>query len=426
MQLLLEKHEKSSAFKTGTVSNRRPQFRMSTLKGPLSEDYYDEMHVGKRLEIHRAVEKLADLGVIEAKWQKFRDGEELEKVYLDLDNVEEAYRLSEMEPKDRKLNRMLGVLSPLEDHPWEWVRNFWAYTRGELTEKRTGGLDLNEPDAYEDVVHTLTNLPEVKNGVMKRVMSHALFGDSKHFERHVQMRLLQIYKRYGTEEFEGDTDYLDSLGIIENPQAVLMAGPLTLSIAGKSVEINKLPGGVGISYESVRAIQEMKLFASSVLLIENLTVYHEYLQKRVTEKAQAKLPEVENTLVIYTAGFPHHGLRKFLGKLAGEAKGVPIVHWGDIDYGGILIFEHLKRNYFPSLQPVLMDAETLRYYFESGIKYEGPYRNKLISLTEKEKYSEWWPVVEELLESEVWLEQEAMLEDKSWNIRKSIKSIREV
>ncbi|WP_211233478.1 Wadjet anti-phage system protein JetD domain-containing protein [Thermicanus aegyptius] len=66
-------------------------------------------------------------------------------------------------------------------------------------------------------------------------------------------------------------------------------------------------------------------------------------------------------MVIYTGGYPHRALQNFLRKLSdsllGASGGTEICHWGDIDLGGIRIFEYLKAQFFPHLSKVLLSMK---------------------------------------------------------------------
>lgn len=68
--------------------------------------------------------------------------------------------------------------------------------------------------------------------------------------------------------------------------------------------------------------------------------------------------------MIYLGGFPSPGKRRFLRKLAefqqvkvAEIKQASPVfhHWGDLDYGGILIFQTLRDSVWPDVHPWRME-----------------------------------------------------------------------
>ena len=42
-------------------------------------------------------------------------------------------------------------------------------------------------------------------------------------------------------------------------------------------------------------------------------------------------------------------------------------HWGDMDYGGIRIFNYVKRSIFPEVRPLYMDRENYELALEAGV-----------------------------------------------------------
>ena len=74
----------------------------------------------------------------------------------------------------------------------------------------------------------------------------------------------------------------------------------------------------------------------------------EFLNGKIVEDtlSSSNFTNPDHVLTIYTGGYPHHALRKLLYKLKGfiqqSSNSVEVYHWGDIDYGCILIFEHLN------------------------------------------------------------------------------------
>src|SRR5690606_15803594 len=125
--LLLKRYEKSNAFKTEGPVAQRPQFAMSALKDPLAKDYSDEMDYQKKEAIHQAAVELQSMGIIEIKWAKFKEGKEIEKIYLQPEAVETAYQLAGIVPRKQLLKDARKLMKPLAAHPWEWVRDFWAH-----------------------------------------------------------------------------------------------------------------------------------------------------------------------------------------------------------------------------------------------------------------------------------------------------------
>ncbi|KYH30958.1 hypothetical protein MOMUL_27420 [Moorella mulderi DSM 14980] len=416
--MLISKYEGSRSFQTGTPGKQRPQFAMK--KSPLAGDYFDEMDHRKREAIHAVLAELAAAGVVEVTWPRFQEGRQVEKVYLNFDAIPRAYELAGLVPRAERIYRLRQVLAPLASHPWEWVRGWWAGVNAALGERKTAGLDLEDLDGYEELVKVLLALPELEDSTPERVFSQRVLGDSKAFEQRVKKRLLAILKSYSPEEYETDAEYLDSVGLTDNPKMVLVAGPFTFRVGGTAVDVGELPGGVGLAAHTVRVMEITAVTAPWVLLVENLTSYYQVVQG-VSELA---VPSREREgdrdlaipagLVVYTGGFPHRGVQLFLRRLQdyrespGTTARPPVYHWGDLDYGGIRICEYIHRNLIPDLQPYLMDVTTYTRYLPAGIPFGDEYAARLRHLAEDPAYAPWHPLLQAMLEHRKWVEQESM------------------
>lgn len=87
---------------------------------------------------------------------------------------------------------------------------------------------------------------------------------------------------------------------------------------------------------------------------------------------------------------------------------LPFYHWGNIDYGGFTIFNHLKRRCCIEVKPVLMDARTLENYLEYGTRFGEGYRRALESFLEQEDFGVFRDVIALMLEKGIRLEQESI------------------
>ncbi|WP_018131862.1 Wadjet anti-phage system protein JetD domain-containing protein [Effusibacillus pohliae] len=401
LSFLLEKYERSQAFRTGQPSSQRPQF---ALKGsPFQKDYFDEMDFRKRVWMNDVLLELERQGLVSLAWAKFQEGSELAKVYLETDSMPKAYSLAGIKPKLAKMERMREILKPLSCHPWEWVKRWWQEADQKLAERSSGGLDLDDPEGYEGLVKVLLALTGIENtGKPKRLLSQELFRDSKYFERHVQKRLLSLLKKYGDTELETDEEYLDSIGIVDNPKSVWLSGALDCQVQGRTVATEGFFGGVGLSAETVKGMEIFSVRAERVVTIENLTSYHQWVQRRADRQE----------LVVYIGGFPHRTLQIFLEKLAGYLQrhqpDMSVCHWGDIDLGGIRIFEYLKTNYFPQLRPILMDGATLMKYKDGAVPTDPAYLSKIKTMLEDPRYADWREVLRLMERYRIRIEQESV------------------
>ncbi|WXJ94025.1 hypothetical protein MCACP_04890 [Neomoorella carbonis] len=418
--MLISKYEGSRSFQTGTLGKQRPQFAMK--KSPLAGDYFDEMDHRKREAIHAALAELASAGVVEVTWPRFQEGRQVEKVYLNFDAIPRAYELAGLVPRAERISRLRQILAPLATHPWEWVRRWWAEVDASLAERRSAGLDLEDPEGYGELVKVLQALPQLEDSTPERIFSQRVLGDSKAFEQRVKKRLLALLKSHGPEEYETDAEYLDSVGLTDNPKMVLVAGAFTFRAGGTAVDVGELPGGLGLAAHTVRVMEITAVTAPWVLLVENLTSYYQVVQSvselavpsREREGDRGQAIEGPGGLVVYTGGFPHRGVQLFLRRLQdyretlAVAARPPVYHWGDLDYGGIRICEYIRRNLIPDLQPHLMDVATYTRYLPAGIPFGDDYAARLRHLAEDPAYASWHPLLQAMLKHRKWVEQESM------------------
>jgi hypothetical protein len=401
LTILLDKYERSRAYLDGEPGKQRPQ--ISLHKAPFNCDYNDEMDFRKRLWMNESLIELVGQGAIELTWERFREQEVVRTVYLRVENVEVAYAVSGVVPLTEKLERLRATLAPLSDHPWEWVRRWVAKKEESLAERKTASLDVDDAEGYADLALVLNELPALEGEQMAlRVFSQRLFRDTKHLERRVLKRLIGLVKKASGEYRDTEEEWLDYLGIVRNPQHAWVCGSLLLYLAdGRVIDTSLFPGGLGLSGTTIRAIERVTTTARRALTIENLTSYHQWIDVHAADAAKE--------VVIYTGGYPHRVLQELLGKLAeGMDLVTEVYHWGDIDLGGIRIFEYMKRHFFPALRPYRMDVDTLLAYEAVAGPVVDEYAEQLRVAAQDPQYAEWVPVLNAMLARGIRLEQESV------------------
>jgi DNA topoisomerase VI subunit A len=264
----------------------------------------------------------------------------------------------------------------------------------------------------------LRELPNLEDDVPKRVLSHRLFQDTKAFERQVERRLVHLIQTRSGIEYVSDADALESVGIADRPRSVWIAGALSFAVGGESVSLARFPGGIGLSRDTVRALRIEEIGGARIVLIENLTSWHQWVTAR---------PGADE-LVVYTGGFPNRTAQLLLRKLGsyvygaaaanGPAEGaapgtggagkLPVYHWGDMDAGGIHIFEFLRSRFFPGLVPIGMDEASYLRYADAGMEFSRTYGNKLKEMLASGRFARWHGLLELMLAHGKRIEQESM------------------
>lgn len=145
---------------------------------------------------------------------------------------------------------------------------------------------------------------------------------------------------------------------------------------------------------SVLTLQQVREYgltapdAIAILSIENEVPFEELVK--------AQIPKI---VLVCTRGQPTVATRELIACLAREA---PVVHWGDIDAGGMRILRSLQR--IAGVKSILMDAPTVFRYRERVTKFSEEKRDQ----TERAARRDHTLALGACLEVGGWLEQEAI------------------
>lgn len=116
----------------------------------------------------------------------------------------------------------------------------------------------------------------------------------------------------------------------------------------------------------------------------------------------------KDTLYIFCHGFFSPKEVRFLKTICDlVSEECEFYHWGDLDYGGICIFQFIKAQVFPKLLPYKMSQEDfeLAVREDAGILLKEDTRNKLI----RKNAGLLEPLKEAILKSGLTIEQERLL-----------------
>jgi DNA topoisomerase VI subunit A len=161
---------------------------------------------------------------------------------------------------------------------------------------------------------------------------------------------------------------------------------------------------MGFPAAQISTLQAIR--AESVLCIENLTTFHQQVDRYTGKYVNNGTRKMQHT-VICTYGNPSPAIRRFLRLLPEDT---PVYLWSDLDYGGFNILSQLRRTVNEQVQPFLMDIDTL----EANITRASPLtvsdKNNLKRLLLRLELRDIRPVIEHMLERNVKLEQEGVEE----------------
>lgn len=162
-----------------------------------------------------------------------------------------------------------------------------------------------------------------------RTFSRMAGQHSKALERRLASVAAMIRELFASDREAGldASEVMATYGLARIAQPLLVSGPIAIDGAA-------LPD---ISYIGVAGEDADRIALSApvtyVLTIENYTSFVRHVREvNISREA----------LIFYTGGFPARPILRQIVRLAGLA-GTDVLHWGDIDPGGLRIFRHLER-----------------------------------------------------------------------------------
>lgn len=405
---LLDKYERRGLNKENNKPVRRIFFHFNKKNLP---DYFVDTTSKYKREINAIAQHLAQKGFIKIHWVKFEEGNLIDKVSLNTDAVDEIYKHLGRKPKWEKVEKIKKLIADYKRSYPSWVTSFYNHLYESLDKGKSVNsyIDIDYPNDVEKLFLIINSISEVKEEIPKRVFSIKVLGNSKEFER-FSGRVLKIIREFNTSmELEDDRELLAEYGIVDNPQHIFLSGDVTFKVRGKGISIREFYPDVGISTETVKDLEIMELNARYVITVENLTSYYQLI------KTQSP-----GFIAVYLGGYHNMPRRQLLMKIHGFCRqnkiDIPFYHWGDIDYGGFTIFEHLRRGCEIDFKPVLMDVETLLKHKDYALPINKNYRSKLKNLLNEDEFGRFHSVITEMLKENIRLEQESVSPDLLSNL----------
>ncbi len=411
LDMILQKHEEHSSDweKNNPVGSRKMKIQQSD---------YDTYG---RSDLLKEARELEERKLIKVKWIGGRS--DMEYVQYQLEQMPLIYEMTGRIPKlqrvrseqetDRKLVETYAAKAESS-----WLKTYYE----ELSDQIHRGKSLKNLEKHGELLFQCLNaLEKLTEPTFIRIFSSYALTDaetrgSKVFKEKLQSRVISIAKKYHpmVDDTMNDRQVLEQLYLTDYSQELAVKGDLKLEQPDHQVvDLGKFPGGVILTTETVKSSkicgkQEIK----KVITVENKANF-------------AYMPYEKGTLILFCHGFFSPLEREFLRKLEnvleqgtqdveqssgsendGEcAVGVEYYHTGDLDYGGVRIFKHIREHVFPKLQPLFMDAEQFDRYLEYGSDIEKSSWEKLKSVEEPLLQ----PLIDRILTTKKVIEQEVFL-----------------
>lgn len=395
---LLSKYESSVHFRNEAKVNRRVVLQ---LRQPL----YDFENPTNKLAVHRVIDDLNKKGIIRVHWVQGEEGNIIQQVELDLDNVHQAYKEINRKPKHNLLREAIEDLQQFTKTSHQWLNSFATQQIENIGNRHS--LPQLVPEDRHQRQHMLKCLCAIAQSdgeeMLERVFSKRTFGDSKYFEQNLRANIASILKGWLFQDAELSTnEALQQAGLHRSSDELLFCGAFQVQFRGRAIDFGDFIHGSAMKSRMVKEMNVTGFQGEEVVTIENKASYREFCDQM----------DLRKTTAVYLGGFPGPAKRTFLNKLYSFAHEhqlcIKFRHWGDIDLGGFRIFVATKQA-VPTLEPFLMDKETLLKYKNHGQRLTKAYRRKLTALLKDESYQLFWDTIEEMLAEDIRLEQEAVL-----------------
>ncbi len=315
--------------------------------------YFSQVDPLPRVTANEQLGELARRGWVHLIWQPGQAGHLLEAVRLEPAQTEPLYTLLGRRPL-AELRRGLRELLLADRFRFDgWRKRAIQHTLEQiLTFRSPAPFSLTDEDWNRDLLVALANLPdeETSEEVPYRVFSVRLFNDSKRFDM-LKDPIARLARRHQPGWWGlSPQEVLRELGLVANPGHLYLYGPWHLVDAqGQAISLAGFYPSIGVPAALAAHVQHVRVDASRVICVENLTSFYELIRH-----------EGEATAALCLWGNPSPAARHLLRCLAQNLpEDIPLLLWADIDYGGLHILGQLRRQVSIRFMPYRMDAATL-------------------------------------------------------------------
>ncbi len=320
---------------------------------------------GKQNFLQQARE-LEQKGLIRCEW--IVDKSDISIIWYSLSNLRDLYQAAGMIPKSDRIREMMeAVEEQMKKISKPWIKDYYKHILKDLE----SGKDLQEFNAenrklYFDCFYGLDRLD---SSVYKRVFSKQYLGDSKIFELRMQNYVATAARKYYhvIDDNMTKSEILAQIYIDNYADELSLKGDLLIKIDDSLIDLSYFPYGTVLNSETLKRVSiASKQNIKKIVTVENKANFMTY-------------PYEKETLVVFSHGYFSPGERRILVELSQilSESDVKFYHTGDLDYGGIRIFEYIRNQIFPKLKPLHMDEKTWEKYSKYGYSLEQSKLDKL-------------------------------------------------
>ena len=344
-------------------------------------------------ELLEEARMLEQRGLIQIKWLEY--GNDIEKITYCLKQAEQFYELSGLTPKCERIQEERQTLCKWSKQAQTgWLKAYYEDQAASL-EKGKQSPDLSK---YGEQLFTcLDALEKLREPVYQRVFSVAVLGSTKVFENVLRTRVVSILSAYHSDvdEAMNDKEILSQVYLEEYAQELAVKGNLKIILKGKEISLADFCYGTVLNTKTLRhaevpAGQNIR----KIITVENKANY-------------VSMPYEEETLIIFSHGFFSPLECEFLRKLLAVLPDLEFYHTGDLDYGGVRIFRHIREHVCPRVRPLSMDADQYDHYIQYGYEIKPETLKKLEDMRGTEPLME--ELIEHMIKGKMGIEQECFL-----------------
>ena len=340
--------------KRGISSVRAIKVKLREINLPA---YFSQQDPEPRMIVNQQIQTLANSNLIQLKWLAGEEHHLLEFVALISEALRpthhELYALINRVPISNQRSQLESFL--LADK-FRFSADDWrARGLANILDKLRAGkspspFSLSASDFNADLLSALLALSTLQSETPHRVFSVRVFNDTKRFD---DLRpALVRFARQANPEWKSLTneDLLRELNLVANPGYIHLSGNWQFTtVDGEVLSLNGFSPSIGFPAAQISFIQTVSVHADSVLCIENLTSFHEFI------RATSHSPHPMFFATICLMGNPSPAIRRLLRLVPEETK----IHlWSDMDYGGFNILSQLRKQVSARVESFLMDTST--------------------------------------------------------------------
>lgn len=300
---------------------------------------------------------LGKAGKFKVIWRDMK--QDIVKIEYDIEILPELFRREGLE--DTRAHQQQVLLQVMEwkaqVSEYDWIQGFYDDIIARL--KNGKNVADAEDELLFQCLYRIVTLPDY---VWERKFSKEVFQNSKTFARIYKSKIITILKKYSPFYVDemSDDELLTMHKIRSYAQTLEWKGPVQYLIDDvQLIDTSVFRYGTILNSQTLdHSVPYALPGCKRIMTIENKANYE-------------NMDYAEDTIYIYCHGFFSAKEVKFLKRMCSLAEpDCEFLHWGDLDYGGINIFEFNKENIFSNLMPYKMDASHFKEALARGAGME--------------------------------------------------------